>query len=221
MCGRFVLTHPSDALARIFDAVPDNALPDVPNYNTCPTTQIHAVTLQDGTRRLRGLRWGLIPRWAKTESDGPLLINARSETVADKPAFRDAVRKRRCLVPATGFYEWTKDDKGNRLPWYIAPEGDAPLAFAGIWQDWTGGDEAISTCAILTCAANTPMAAIHDRMPVIVAPDDWPLWLGEAGKGAADLMRPAPGGLLRMYRVDPRVNSARARGAELIEPLEL
>lgn len=219
MCGRFTLTHPSDALAGIFEAVPSNDLPDVPNFNICPTNRVHAVTLGDGRRRLRALRWGFIPHWAKAESDGPLLINARAETIAEKPAFRAAARERRCLVPASGFYEWTKDAEGRRLPWYIRPGAGEVIAFAGVWQDWERGETAISTCAIVTCGANGPMSEIHHRMPVIVEPRDWPLWLGEAGKGAAALMKPAPDDFLDAFRVDPAVNSNRASGPELIEPM--
>lgn len=219
MCGRFVITNPSEALVALFDAVPANDLPDVPNYNVCPTNRVHVVTSEGGARRLRAMRWGFIPHWAKAPGDGPLLINARAETIAEKPAFRAAVRERRCLIPASGFYEWTKDADGNRLPWFIhAPDG-APLAFAGIWQDWARGEEAYTTCAIVTTAANPRMAELHDRMPVILAETDWPLWLGEDGKGAAALMVAAPEDALAWHRVDPRVNSNRAEGQELITPL--
>jgi len=219
MCGRFTLTDPSDALAQLFDAIPANDLPDVPNYNICPTNRIHAVTFEEGKRRLRALRWGFIPHWAKAENDGPLLINARAETIAEKPAFRAAARERRCIIPATGFFEWTKDEDGNRLPWYIHPTGKGPLAFAGIWQDWTKGETPLATSAIVTCAANGAMASLHHRMPVILRAEDWPLWLGEAGKGAAALMRAAPEDALGWHRVDRAVNSNRASGPDLIAPL--
>ncbi|MEM9970989.1 MAG: SOS response-associated peptidase [Pseudomonadota bacterium] len=219
MCGRFAITLPDDAMASLFEAVPSNDLPDVPNYNVCPTVQVHAVTFADGSRRLRPMRWGFLPRWYKMPTDGPLLINARAETIAEKPAFRDAARQRRCLIPATGFYEWTKDAGGNRLPWYIyAAEGDG-LAFAGIWQDWEKDGERFVTCAIVTTGANEAMAGIHHRMPVILRPEDWALWLGEAGHGAATLMRAAPEATLAFHRVDPRVNSNRAAGPDLIEAL--
>ena len=149
-----------------------------------------------------------------------MLINARAETVAEKPAFKAACRERRCLIAATGFYEWTKDAGGNRLPWYIFRGDGAPLVFAGIWQDWARGEEQFRTCAIVTCAANPRMGQIHHRMPVILDKGDWGLWLGEEGKGAANLMRAAPEDALDWHRVDRAVNSNRARGAELIEPLE-
>ena len=219
MCGRFAITTPSDAMAQLFAAAPANDLPKVPNYNVCPTNAVHVVTGGEG-RRLGAMRWGFIPHWYKSPTDGPLLINARAESIAKKPAFAAACRERRCLIPADGFYEWTKDDAGNRLPWYITRTDGAPLAFAGVWQDWGQGEDRMSTCAIVTCDANAPMSKIHHRMPVVLEPDDWPLWLGEAGHGAAPLMRPAPEDALRFWRVDPKVNSNRAEGPELIEPIE-
>ena len=213
MCGRIANTLPTDAMARLFAAAPANDLPPTPNYNICPTNPVHSVSVTRGQRRLSAMRWGFLPHWYASPTDGPLLINARAETIAQKPAFAAACRERRCLIPATGFYEWTKDTDGNRLPWFIRHTDDTPLAFAGIWQDWGQAD-----CAIVTCAANTPMSRIHHRMPVIVAPEDWPLWLGEAGHGAATLMRAAPDDALTFWRVDPRVNSNRASGPDLIEP---
>ena len=222
MCGRMAVTLPPDAMAQLFAAQPSNDLPEVPNYNVCPTNNVHIVTSEEGTgRRLRGMRWGLIPRWYKKPSGGPLLINARAETIAEKPAFRDAARKRRGLVIATGFYEWTKDADGGRDPWYITRTDGAPIAFAAVWQDWKdGADTVLPTCAVVTTQASADMQAIHHRMPVIVEPRDWPLWLGEAGKGAATLMTPSEEGLLSWYRVDRAVNSNRARGADLIEPIQ-
>ena len=123
------------------------------------------------------------------------------------------------MITATGFYEWTKDPEGNRLPWYISRADGAPLVFAGIWQDWTKGEDPLRTCAMVTCAANSNMAQIHHRMPVILEPQDWPLWLGEEGKGAATLMKAAPEDTLIWHRVDRAVNSNRASGEGLIEPL--
>lgn len=222
MCGRFALTLPVDAMSQLFDAVPGNDLPQGPNFNICPTNSVVTVLGgEDGGRRLATLRWGFIPHWYKEPGGGPLLINARSETIAEKPAFRAACRQRRCLIPATGFYEWTKDAEGARLPWYIHRTDDAPIVFAGVWQDWEpkGGGELMRTCAIVTCGANRPMSAIHHRMPVILEPSDWALWLGEAGHGAATLMRAAPDDALAWHRVDAAVNSNRAAGQELILPL--
>ena len=224
MCGRMAITLPHDAMAQVFDAVPANDLPEVPNYNVCPTVPVHTVTSEGTARRLRPMRWGFLPHWYKSPNDGPLLINARAETIAEKPAFRAAARARRCLVVASGFYEWTRLEDGTRLPWFIFRRDGAPLALAGIWQDWErdGADGAsLVTCAVVTTGANAPMRRIHHRMPVIVESADWPLWLGEAGKGAAALMNAAAGEVLDFYRVDPKVNSNRATGPDLIEPIDV
>lgn len=219
MCGRFVITHPAEALAALFGAVPANDLPPAPRYNVCPTQDVAAVISGEGGRRLVALRWGFLPAWARTPSDGPLLINARAETLAEKPAFRAAARERRCLIPADGFYEWEKGADGRRLPWYVSRQDGAPMAFGGIWQPWEREGTRLVTCAIVTTPANAVLAPIHDRMPLILAPEDWALWLGEAGHGAARLMRPAPEAGLQAWRVGPAVNSNRAQGEGLIRPL--
>jgi putative SOS response-associated peptidase YedK len=216
MCGRFTITHPTEALAALFDAVPGNDLPEGPNFNVCPTNQVVAVTSDGGQRRLRAMRWGFLPAWYKAPNDGPLIINARSETVAVKPAFREAVRSRRCLVPASGFYEWSTGDRGEKLPWYFTRADGAPMALAGLWQRW--GE--IDTLAIVSTEAGPGMAGLHHREAVVLERADWPLWLGEAGHGAAVLMRPsAPGVLAPPYRVGVAVNSNRAAGPALIAPV--
>ncbi len=215
MCGRFAILLPVDAMARLFAAVPGNDLPPVPNYNVCPTDRVHVIRALEG-RRLGAARWGFVPHWYKAPNGGPLLINARAETLADKPAFREAARARRCLIPASGFYEWSRGENGARLPWYITRRDGAPMAFAGIWQEW---GELGATCAIVTAAAAADMAAIHHRVPVLVEPGDWPLWLGEAGHGAARLLRAPAEGVLRFHRVGDAVNSNRAAGPGLIEPI--
>lgn len=219
MCGRFAITLPPEAMAQLFEAAPGNDLPPVPNYNVCPTDPVHVVAAGDSARRLTAMRWGLVPHWYKTPTDGPLLINARADTIAEKPAFREAVRARRCVIPATGFYEWTVGADKARLPWYIHRADGAPLAMAGIWQVWERDGQHLTTCAIVTCDAAGPMTEIHHRMPVILDPGDIGLWLGEEGKGAAVLMKPAAPDVLAFHRVDPRVNSNRASGPELIEPI--
>ncbi|WP_299841465.1 SOS response-associated peptidase [uncultured Jannaschia sp.] len=216
MCGRYALTLPHEAMVQLFAAAPSNDLPEGPRFNVCPTTQVPVVTAAEGERRLRPMRWGFLPQWYKSPTDGPLLINARAETVAEKPAFRTAIRERRCLIPATGFYEWTKAD-GQRLPWYFHPREGEALAFAGLWQDW--GPEDLPTCAIVTCSAGSTMAEIHHREPVTLDPADWALWLGEAGHGAATRMRAAPKGRLTRHRVSTKVNSNRVEGPDLIDPL--
>ncbi|RYH03577.1 SOS response-associated peptidase [Salipiger sp. IMCC34102] len=216
MCGRMAITLPHQAMTEVFEATASNDLPDVPNYNVCPTVQVHAVTSAEGTRRLRSMRWGFVPHWYDTPTDGPLIINARSETVAKKPAFREAVRARRCLIVASGFYEWKREKGETPQPWYVTRVDGGPMVFAGIWQDWARGETALTGCAVVTCEANADMAPIHDRLPVILDPADWPLWLGEAGHGAAPLMRPAGKGTLSFRRVSTAVNSNRAQGPDLI-----
>jgi len=220
MCGRFALTLPNDAMARLFQATPANDLPPVPRFNICPTQAIHVITAGEAGRRLGAMRWGFVPQWYKRPTDGPLLINARAETLADKPAFRAAARARRCLIPADGFYEWTKGADDARLPWYIRRRDREPMVMAGVWQDWGPEEARITTCAIVTTAANPDIATLHDRMPLILEPADWVLWLGEAGHGAARLMRPAPEATLEAWRVDPAVNSNRAEGEALRAPIE-
>ena len=216
MCGRFTLTHPNEALARMFGAVPGNDLPVGPRFNVCPTQTVAVVTAEGGTRRLRAMRWGFLPAWYKAPSDGPLIINARADTVAAKPAFRDAIRTRRCLVPASGFYEW-QTVEGRKLPWYFTRADGRPMALAGIWQRWERGGTALDTCAIVSTEAGPGMAGLHHREPVLIEDDGWPLWLGEAGHGAAVLMQAsAPGIIAPPFRVGVAVNSSRAEGAGLI-----
>jgi putative SOS response-associated peptidase YedK len=218
MCGRFAVTLPPDAMAQLFDAAPANDLADVPNFNVCPTVPINVCSLGEGGRRLSAMRWGFVPHWYKTPTDGPLLINARAETIAEKPAFRAAARERRCLIAMDGFYEW--DRAGDKkLPWYIHRADRAPMVVAGIWQTWERGDDRLTTCAIVTTEASGKMAEIHNRIPVLLEPETWGLWLGENGKGAARLMTPAPDETYEMYRVGTEVNSNRASGAGLLDPI--
>ena len=217
MCGRFVIELPVDAMAKLFAAAPANNLPMVPNFNVCPTTQVHVVSLGETGRRLGAMRWGFLPHWYKSPTDGPLLINARAETIAEKPAFRAACRERRCILPISGFYEWTRDGE-VRLPWYITRRDGAPMALAGVWQNW--GEDHAPTCAVVTTSANEPMSEIHHRMPVVLEEGDWGKWLGEDGKGAALLMKASDNDVLHFHRVDKAVNSNRASGPQLIEPIE-
>jgi putative SOS response-associated peptidase YedK len=209
------MTHPDDAMARLFNAVPDNDLPEVPRYNICPTQAVAVVT---AGRRLQAMRWGFLPSWYKTPTDGPLIINARADTIATKPAFRDAVRQRRCIVPATGFYEWSAGEDGARLPWLITRSDGAAMGFAAVWQTWEHAGQRLNSCAMVTTEAGPGLSAIHHREPVILEPQDWALWLGEAGHGAAPLMVARGQGVLQSHRVSRAVNSNRAEGPALIEP---
>ena len=219
MCGRIAVTLPDDAMAQLFSAVPANNLPPVPNFNVCPTTQVHVVRAGVSGRALVAMRWGFLPGWYKEMNGGPLLINARAETIAEKPAFRVACRERRCLIPMSGFYEWDRSNKDQKLPWYFQRRDGEPLVVAGIWQDWEHEGERHASCAMVTTGANQGMAAIHHRMPVVLEPADFGLWLGEEGKGAARLMRSADENVLGFHRVAQTVNSNRAEGPELIEKI--
>jgi putative SOS response-associated peptidase YedK len=203
MCGRYMITSPFEAMAGLFDATLAEGLgPDAPRPNVSPTQTVPVVVPGPDGRLIVPMRWGFLPHWYREPGAGPLLINARAETIAEKPAFRAAVRERRCLVPADGFYEWT-GEKGRKVPHVIRPAAGGLIAFAGIWQDW-GRDAARGpTMAIVTCAANDRLAAVHDRMPVVIAPGDFALWLGEEGPGAAALMRPAPEEALMVEEADP------------------
>jgi len=213
MCGRLTITHPTEAMARLFGAALANDLPQGPNYNLCPTQTVAVVT-GGAARHLRPMRWGFVPAWYKAPTDGPLIINARANTVAEKPAFREAIRARRCILPASGFYEWSAGPGKTRLPWHITRRDGAPFAFAALWQTHSEMD----TLAVVTTHAGPDMEHIHDREPVILEAKDWPLWLGEAGHGAARLMQ-ASRGVIQSHRVSPEVNSNRASGAHLIAPI--
>lgn len=220
MCGRFALTLPTDAVAGWFDAPHVSASFDTPRYNICPTLDIPVAVTHDGARHLVPMRWGFIPKWYRSESDGPLLINARAETIAEKPAFRDAVRSRRCLIPADGFYEWHREKGKGKEPWYIYPTAGELMAFAGIWQVWNGPDgQRYVTCAMVTTEAGPDIADVHHREPVTVAPKDFGLWLGEEGKGAANLMHAADPSYFARHRVSLKVNSGRVDGPDLRDPV--
>lgn len=221
MCGRFALSSTDDALARLFEAALANHLPGLPNYNICPSTQIHVIYREGDQRHLAPMRWGFVPSWYKSPTDGPLLHNARAEGLAEKPAFREACRQRRCLIPADGFYEWHRPEGGEKQPWYIQPASDGPMVFAGIWQDWEEAGERRRSCAMVTAEATGKMAEIHHRIPVILKPADWGKWLGEEGHGAATLMRPSPDDELRFHRVNKAVNSNRASGPDLTEDIDI
>ena len=218
MCGRYVITSPADAIRALFgyDERPDFP----PRYNVAPTQPIPIVRMDNGRRSFALVRWGLIPAWVKDPKTFSLLVNARGEFVLDKPSFRNAMRRRRCLVPADGFYEWR--DGMPRRPYFVRPKSGGPIAFAGLWETWTGPNgEAVDTAAIVTTRANRTLAAIHDRMPVIVAPEAFDLWL-DCGKvdamTAAALIAPAPESLLECYEISPAVNRVANDSAELIAP---
>jgi putative SOS response-associated peptidase YedK len=221
MCGRFVLIAPGEALAEQFNLV-ETPL-QTPRYNIAPTQPVTAVRLspQTAERELTFFRWGLIPSWAKDMKMGARMINARSETVAEKPAFRAAFKRRRCLIPADGFYEWQKLN-GGKQPIYIHSQDGHPFAFAGLWETWQAADGSmIETCTILTTTPNELMTPIHNRMPVIIEPEDYGMWLDPSSKpeDARHLFRPYPPEKMAAYPVSTMVNSPRNDTPSCITPL--
>lgn len=178
MCGRFTLNVTPSKLTEYFDLTGD--LDFSPSWNIAPFSQINSIVADEsGSKHLKSMRWGLIPSWAKDETIGNKLINARSETIAEKPSFRSAFKRRRCLIPASGFYEW-KTENGIKQPWYISLVSGEPMAFAGLWETWNSKEgEGIESCCIITIAANSFMEPIHDRMPATLNPEQWPLWLSQ------------------------------------------
>lgn len=217
MCGRFSLTTPTEGLRALFDF---DELPNLPpRYNIAPTQDVAAVRLAGTAPRptFTLFRWGLIPAWAKDPSTGSPMINARAETVAEKPAFRDAFRRRRCLIPADGFYEWEKRPDGGKQPWRIALEGGVPFAFAGLWEHWSGADGSeVESCAIVTTEAAAGIAAIHERMPVILDPAEFAAWLNGTPAEAQSVLHPYRG-VLAADPVSARVNNVRNEDASLAE----
>lgn len=231
MCGRFVSASSPGEIADYFDATTVAETLTEPNYNVAPTTDVPVIVSRDDNRTLDLMRWGLIPFWAKSASIGNKMINARVETVTEKSAFRNAVRKHRCLIPADAFYEWTsvKDPaakKPRKQPWCIQRNDGAPFAFAGLFESWKdpdGDGSRIRSCTILTGPANAAMQKIHDRMPVMVAPSMWDAWLDPAGLDAVALLEsiePPPAELFAIHAVSTAVNNARSSGAELLQPVE-
>ena len=237
VCGRFTSLTPPDELAAIFaTAEPSPSLFDEfrPNYNVAPTTRVAAVANDsEGHRRLGRFQWGLVPHWSKDPSGSARLINARSETVFEKPSFRSSASSRRCIVPMDGFYEWRtvydspRPAKSPKEPVYVTRSDGRPLAVAGLWASWrdpAAGEDApwLHTCCIVTTSANDTMAPIHDRMPVILEPADWSTWLDVSHSNRDELsalMMPAERGVVRVIDVAPIVNSIRNNGPELIVPI--
>lgn len=225
MCGRYSLKTPADTLARHFRL---SKVPSVsPHFNIAPSQPIAIVRISSpkDDRECVQVCWGLIPSWAKDPGIGNKMINARAETVAEKPAFREALARSRCLVPADGYYEWQREDRrGQRKqPFYIRMRDEQPFAFAGLWERWMGPDgKAVETCAILTTEPNTSLKEIHDRMPVILAHADYDQWLDPYIRQAAllqPLFRPYPPADMTAYPVSLRVNDPSHDDAACIEPL--
>lgn len=211
MCGRFTLRHSVEAIASAFGL---NEVPQLqPRYNIAPTQLVSTILLppeNSNQRQFHQLRWGLIPSWAKDATMGARLINARAETVAEKPAFRSAFRHRRCLVVADGFYEWQRQER-KKQPFYFRLQNDQLFCFAGLWERWKSPDgEEIHSCTILTTEANDLLRSIHDRMPVILDPKDYDLWLNPVAQNTESLqqlLRPYQAEAMTSYAVSTKVNN--------------
>lgn len=224
MCGRFTLVTTSDVLAEYFDLVEATGQP--PRYNIAPTQSVPVVRIKNETakREMCSMRWGLIPSWAKETSIGSKMINARSETLAEKPSFRSAYNHRRCLVVADGFYEWKKIHQ-RKQPYYIRLQDGGPFAFAGLWERWPGDrDGSIESCTIIPTTPNELMADLHHRMPVILKPEDYSTWLDptlSGGETIQSLLQPFPTDRMEAYAVDTVVNSPANDKPVCIEPLAI
>ncbi len=223
MCGRYTLTAPGEIVAEVFELV--DVPPILPRYNVAPTQEaaVVRVTAPGAPRTLAPLRWGLIPYWAKDRAIGNRLINARAESLVDKPAFRDSFRRQRCLVPADGFYEWKKLDAKTKQPYLIHRQDRRPFGLAGLWSSWRSPDAGrIETFTIITTTPNGLMRPLHDRMPAILDPRDFAAWLDPANRDVAQLqalLAPAPEAGWLTTPVSRAVNSAAHDAPDCIEPL--
>lgn len=223
MCGRVAQHRPSAEFAERFGA--EDQLGDGGGrYNVAPTDPISVIVQRDGRRALTAYRWGLVPPWAASPKGGARMINARAETVATSPAFRGPFRSRRCVIPVDGFYEWLRRPDGSRQPYHIAGVDGSPLALAGLWSSWRdpGTDGLpLRTCAIITTTPNVLFAKVHDRMPVILGPEQWPLWLDSTLGDQAELiglLEPHPTTDLVAFPVGSDVNNVRHDGPALVIP---
>lgn len=216
MCGRFAFYSPAEAVTALFCV--EGHVPVEPRYNIAPTQFVAAVRSgRDEQRELTMLRWGLVPFWAKETSIGNRMINARAETVAEKPAYRAAYRTRRCVVLADGFYEWHRQGNGNKTPYFVSRVGGEPFAFAALWESWhdNASDDSLETTVIVTTAANAFMKQLHQRMPLVLEPEGASRWL----RGDTDLLEAtATAPKMQAWPVSRTVNNARNEGENLIEP---
>jgi putative SOS response-associated peptidase YedK len=224
MCGRFVQNSPLHTIQKIFD-VETALLEAVPNYNVAPTQKILSIVKHEHKNWLETLYWGLVPFWAKDISIGSGMINARAETVAEKPSFRNAFKKRRCLIPADGFYEW-KGEKGDKQPYYISSPSAGPFAFAGLWEKWTDkesdGDTVYKSCTIITTAASGSVREIHHRMPAILSPEFHEKWLSSEihdPKALKIILREGMVHDLKYHPVSKIVNAVKNNDPSCIEPI--
>jgi putative SOS response-associated peptidase YedK len=219
MCGRYASTLPPEMMVELFKLL--NSIEVVPRYNIAPTQPVAAIWEEAGRREGHFARWGLVPRWVKDPREFPLLVNARAESMADKPAFRDALKHGRCIIPASGYYEWHTNPDKTKQPYYITMADGAPMALAGLYATWEGPQgEVVDSMATITVATNQQLAPIHDRMPAILRGDEIDRWLDVShvrAKEAHQLVMPLEDGALKFHPVSTRVNSARDDDAGLIE----
>ncbi|TAL13361.1 MAG: SOS response-associated peptidase [Frankiales bacterium] len=220
MCGRYASSRDARDLASAFEVEepPEEVLP--PSWNVAPTDPVYAVLERGGSRLLKVVRWGLVPSWAKDRKGAARLINARRETVTSTPAFRTAYARRRCLLPADGYYEWQVDG-GRKQPWFLTGQDGEPLAMAGLYEVWApAGGERLWTCTVITTDAADELGHIHDRTPLLVPRGDWGRWLDpEVEDPGQDLLVPAVGGRLDAWPVSSAVGDVRNDGPELVVPL--
>jgi putative SOS response-associated peptidase YedK len=223
MCGRYASTLPPEMMVELFRLL--KSVDMVPRFNIAPTQPIVAIWEQEGRREARFARWGLMPGWVKDPREFPLLVNARVETMAEKPAFRDALKHGRCIIPASGYYEWHTNPDKSKQPYYITMEDNQPMALAGLYASWMGPNgEEIDSVATITVAANAQLSEIHDRMPAILRGDEIEDWLNVRdvrAREAAQLALPLEDGALKFHPVSTRVNSARDDDPGLIERAEI
>jgi putative SOS response-associated peptidase YedK len=220
MCGRYAITTVPEAMRELFRYLNNPNFP--PRYNVAPTQPVPIVRILEGQREFALVRWGLIPPWVKDPRTFTLLINARGETAAEKPAFRNAMKRRRCLFPADGFYEWRRDGE-RKQPYFVRRKGGGPIAFAGLWETWMGPNgEEQETAAIVTTTASPSISFIHDRMPVILAPEAFDFWLDPHvdAELASSVIRPAPDAQLEFFPVSTLVNRTANDSAALLEPVD-
>jgi len=218
MCGRYDLNTPPIKLKTRFQTDFGRIAQELsPRYNIAPSMRVPVIRIERGERCAAMTTWGLVPSWA-TDVSGIKPINARGESIAEKPMFRDAFMRRRCLIPADGFYEWKRSPLGKQ-PWRFTMADKEPFAMAGIWEEWGKEADKRETCAIITIGANELMAPIHDRMPVIVSPETYARWLDPANESASELLVPYPAEEMLAYAVSTRVNTAKNDDPALIEPV--
>ena len=218
MCGRFIFTDPSKIKRLMPDADIDQLrIEFAPNYNIAPSQNIPAL-LNDGSNKVRLIRWGLILSWAKDISIGYRMINARAETLIEKPAFKRLIKERRCLIFAEGFYEWKEQGK-TKQPYFIHMKDSEAFAFAGLWDIWEKSGDALVSGTIITTAANSLVADIHERMPVILSVDSYTLWLGHDRGDVMDFLKPYPAEEMEAYPVSPLVGSPAGNSPEFIKPI--